>query len=109
MLRKSSGRSTWRRDPNTTWWLTQMMPMVTKLSANAAKLGHLSASALISEPVPVGTLRSSTSRVMATAKTPSLNASRRSVFIAAGLRRRLAQDGVQGGDRERDVVVTVHC
>src|SRR2546426_12590618 len=52
-----------------------MQPTVTKLMANAAKAGQRSASAAVNEPDPSGPRRSSTSRVMATANTASLNSS----------------------------------
>src|SRR5207302_5198831 len=62
-------------EANTLEWLTQMQPTVTKLMANAANVGQRSASAAVNEPDTSGTRRSSTSRVMATANTASLNSS----------------------------------
>ena len=59
------------------WWLTQMMPIVKKLIRYADVAGPLVRQLVRERPVRRGpsTARSSASRVMATANTPSLNAS----------------------------------
>src|SRR5579859_7346945 len=75
-FRKSTSRSTTRKVLTRTWWLTQMMPITKKLIRYAANDGQCEPSWLVSEPCPgPPTVRLSTSRVIATAKTPSLNAS----------------------------------
>src|SRR6266536_1374678 len=83
-LRNRATRSTRPISSNTPWWLTQMMPMIRKLVTYAAYAGHCSASALASDPSSVcraGTRRSRTSRVIAMARTPSLNVSVRLVWL----------------------------
>ncbi len=75
-LRKSSSRSTTRMVLTSAWWLTQMMPITKKLIRYAANDGQCEPSWWVSVPCPgPATVRLSTSRVIATAKTPSLNAS----------------------------------
>ena len=59
-----------------------MIPITQKLTKKEAKEGHSSLS-WCQRFSPPGTLISRTSRVIATAKTPSQKASRRLVFIAA--------------------------
>src|SRR5579862_2092103 len=75
-LRKSSRRSTTTMVLTSAWWLTQMMPITKKLITYAANDGQCEPSWWSSLPCPgPATVRLSTSRVIATAKTPSLNAS----------------------------------
>ena len=81
MLIKRKSRSTCPIWAKTVWWLIQMMAMVTKLTAYAAKLGQLCNRDGPSERVPACTLRMS--RVAAIANTPSLNDSRREGEIVA--------------------------
>src|SRR5580692_2017510 len=74
-LRKSSVLSTSAMLLISMWWLTQMMPMTKKLSRYAPNDQRCSQSWCCS-PLP-DTAMLSASRVIATAKTPSLNASSR--------------------------------
>jgi hypothetical protein len=80
-LRNSSVRSTWRTCANSMWWLTQMMPIVAKLVTYVTYDGHWASSAGPRLVPLAGTCSSTTSRVAATANTPSLNASRRPVVM----------------------------
>ena len=65
------------------WWLTQMIPMMTKLIAYAAYDGHWWARSCPRRPGrDSGTAMFNTRSVMAMAKTPSLNASTRVVCTA---------------------------
>jgi hypothetical protein len=60
------------------WWLTQMMPMMAKLTTYAAYVGHWFARSRASSPASEsGTRTSMMSSVMAIANTPSLKASSR--------------------------------
>ena len=77
-LRNNRGRSTVVMRSKMSWWLTQMMPMMTKLTTYAAYEGHWFARSRASSPASEsGTRTSMMSSVMAIAKTPSLNASSR--------------------------------
>src|SRR5947209_20004324 len=62
---------------NNSWWLTQMMPIVAKLTTYAAYEGHCVSNAAPRSWPASGTCNSSTSSVAAIASTPSLKASSR--------------------------------
>jgi len=64
-----------------------MMRIVAKVLRKAANVGHceVRSPGRSREPAPCGSLRSRTSRVMAMAKTPSLNASTRTVSFCSGV------------------------
>ena len=65
------------------WWFTHITPIVRKLAPYVASCGHWPRSLESSFPdCAPGSTNCSTSKVMATAKTPSLKASNREVLLA---------------------------
>jgi len=70
---------------NILWWFTHIIRMVMKLVTRARKVGHSSSrpGRRGVAPPAVGSFRFRTSNVIANAKTPSLNASRRPVSFSS--------------------------
>src|SRR4051794_10826058 len=103
-LSRISRASTYSSRTKMPWWVSQIPPIVRKLVANARYPGH---SWTIAEPrcskPSSGIASSSTSSVIAIAKTPSLNASVRLVAhwlpTATGSRRRAPSPASADGEQ----------